>query len=225
MRFLPQKTHGTSTDPKSYRTPTCLFPNVRFDHAPERDPVYQLAFADPPLCPLPYPMPEELLQRMDMQQAIHEGVFNSSYDVCEDSALILDDEIMEVPWAVSGLSAQDEAFTLNVSFVERITDWETIGGLTQAQIDDLHETNSAGSIIIGDLAGPAGTRRIAAFTFSIDLDNLERASPLLPIYDLGAVPEMMTWCANDLEFSCAKTTRLPIATLVMHKQKITLALA
>jgi len=165
-------------------------------------PAHPLALADDPQprepwC-LPVPIPPEMQQLIDTQQAIHAGVFVNTYDVCYDVALILDEEITEAPSVVSGRNALDEAFTLDVSVVERVDDWSDVGGLTQEQIHELNDVQGAGVLIVGDMAGPVGTQRIAAFTLSMNFDNLGRVNLLLPIYAFSyRVPgEMAILCGS-----------------------------
>ena len=101
-------------------------------------PAYRIALADDlrpvePLC-LPVPISPAMQQLIGIQQTIHERVFASTYNACEDVVLLLDEEPTEAPAVLSGRNAQDEVFIRDVSVVDRVDDWTTVGWLTPEQI-------------------------------------------------------------------------------------------
>ncbi len=149
-------------------------------------PIHELAMADPPTCPPANPIPSEVAKLIETQQAIHEAVFADEYDMCDDNALTLDHEIMEAPSIVTGVNAKEEAFTQNISLVSRFSEWDGVDGLTTEQINDLNSAQAAFSLIMGDLDGPEGLRRIGAIACSLDVVGV-RLSLLMPISDFGAI--------------------------------------
>lgn len=160
-------------------------------------PIHELAFAEPPPpCSDEDPAPPELQELLQTQKTIHESVFSDRYNSCDDFVYLLRDEVLEAPSIVAGKSAEDEAFTLKLSLVARFSAWEDVNGLTQQQIQDLNGAQAAVSFIKGDLERPAGSRRIGAISFSMNVVG-GRVSLLMPIIDFGAIALPMVDSCNE----------------------------
>lgn len=136
-----------------------------------------------PSC-LSLPIPPAVEQLMATQEDIYESIFVDTYEACVDFALPLDNEITGAPCVVSGENAQEETFWVEVALVERVDDWAQVPGLTPEQIAALADVQAAGALVVADIVGPLGSRRIAAATYTMNFDNLGRVSLFVPIYAL-----------------------------------------
>lgn len=151
-------------------------------------PVHEWAIADPPPppCSDEDPTPPELHEILNAQKSIHESLFSDKYNACDDFSYFLNAEITQSPSLVTGVTAKDERFTLVLSLVARITEWDDVPGLTQQQIQDLNAAQAAVSFINGEMAGPVQSRKIGAMSFSVNGVG-GRLSVLIPLFDFGAI--------------------------------------
>lgn len=147
-------------------------------------PAHQIAFADDPVqpaCPLPVPIPPEMQQLIETQQAVYAAVFAGSFDPCGDSGLLLDDPLdgSSLPAFATGQNSADEAFEFEVlAWFE--ADYSGLSSEDQALITDW---GTVAGLAIGELSTQLGAIRVAALAVSAEPPDhsAPRMNVLLPV--------------------------------------------
>ena len=133
-----------------------------------------------PACDLPVPIPPEMQELIDLQEAVYAVLFGGSFDVCED-ALLLDEPLdgSVLPTFVTGQNAGAEEFGFEV------LDWfgADFSELPPEDQALLEEWGAIAGLAVGELSTQLGAIRVVAMAVSVEPpdQSAPRMNSLLPI--------------------------------------------